>query len=60
MGDQMAFDYEAGTLLPLHAHARHQLLYAREGVMRVRTGAGIWVVPTNRTRTRQKNNEYNC
>lgn len=35
-------------VLPEHAHAWHQLLYASEGVMRVRTSGGIWVVPPGR------------
>jgi AraC-like DNA-binding protein len=31
-----------------HAHDWHQLIYAREGVMWVRTAQGEWVVPPNR------------
>lgn len=44
----MEVDYPGGTSTGLHAHPRAQLLHAIEGVMIVRSTAGIWVVPPNR------------
>lgn len=44
----LTHDYPAGQVIPLHFHDRDQLVYASEGVMTVRTGAGTWVVPTQR------------
>ena len=41
-------DYPAGHLIAEHFHDRDQLVYASRGVMTVRTGAGSWVVPTDR------------
>ena len=35
-------------VIPPHAHDWHQLIYASEGVMWVRTAEGDWVVPPNR------------
>ena len=35
--------------MPSHFHDRDQLVYASRGVMTVRTSAGTWVVPTQRT-----------
>lgn len=43
-----AHDYLAGEVIPPHRHGRAQLLFAASGVMRVRTGHGLWVVPPNR------------
>ena len=40
--------YSAGHLVPAHAHAWPQLLYASSGVMRVETGTGSWIVPPQR------------
>jgi len=40
--------YAAGHVVPAHAHAWPQLLYAASGVMRVETGAGSWIVPPQR------------
>lgn len=44
----MEIDYPDGSSTGRHAHPRAQLLYAIEGVMIVRSAAGIWVVPPNR------------
>jgi len=41
----MAKEFPPGHLIPLHQHARSQLLYASSGVMTVTTNKGIWVVP---------------
>jgi AraC-like DNA-binding protein len=41
----MAKEFPSGHLIPLHQHARAQLLYASSGVMSVKTDKGIWVVP---------------
>ena len=40
--------YSAGHLVPAHAHAWPQLLYASSGVMRVETSTGSWIVPPQR------------
>ena len=44
----LAKDYPNGHVIPLHRHARAQLLYASSGVMTVTTEIGIWVVPPMR------------
>jgi AraC-like DNA-binding protein len=44
----LTHDYQAGHVIPLHFHDRDQLVYASCGVMTVRTGNGMWVVPTHR------------
>ncbi len=44
-----AVRHSSGYVIPLHAHDWHQLIYASEGVMWVRTAQGDWVVPPNRT-----------
>jgi AraC-like DNA-binding protein len=44
----MEIDYPSGASTGVHAHPRGQLLYAIEGVMIVRSAAGIWVIPPNR------------
>ena len=36
-----------GWVIPLHHHARDQLLFARQGIMRLRTDHCAWVVPRN-------------
>lgn len=38
----------AGHSIAAHAHDWAQVVYAIEGVMRVRAGAGTWVVPSHR------------
>src|SRR5258705_3550936 len=40
--------YSAGHVVPAHAHAWPQLLYASSGVMRVETSTGSWIVPPQR------------
>lgn len=44
----LALDLAAGTVLEPHAHAWHQLVFARAGVLEVTTEAGSWVVPPQR------------
>lgn len=43
-----ATDYAAGTEIENHFHDAHQMVHAISGVMRVRTGNRIWVVPPGR------------
>lgn len=38
-----------GETIEAHSHPWVQLLYASEGVMRVRTEHGVWIVPPRRT-----------
>jgi AraC-like DNA-binding protein len=40
--------HHGGYVIRPHAHDWHQLIYASEGVMWVRTAGGDWVVPPNR------------
>ena len=44
----LAFDFAQGHVIPEHSHPEDQLVYACQGVMTVRTGAGTWVVPARR------------
>lgn len=44
----LAYEYESGHAIVPHTHDWHQLVYATEGVMTVRTQDGTWVVPANR------------
>lgn len=41
-------EYGAGRTIPMHFHDRDQLVYASRGVMTVRAGDELWVVPTHR------------
>ncbi len=41
----VSFDFKSGSALPEHLHPEHQLVFASTGVMTIRTGQGIWVVP---------------
>lgn len=41
----LATDHPLGALLPPHSHEEAQLVYARQGVMRVSVAAGLWVLP---------------
>jgi len=43
-----ATDYPAGWFIEPHAHSRHQLIYAVQGVMVVQADAGRWAVPPTR------------
>ncbi|SMC74900.1 AraC-type DNA-binding protein [Desulfocicer vacuolatum DSM 3385] len=43
-----AFYYPNGLNYPFHHHIPIQFLYASQGVVKVTTEAGIWVVPNNR------------
>lgn len=43
-----ATDYPAGWVIPPHAHGKHQLLHALQGVMVVHADAGQWTVPPSR------------
>ncbi len=38
-------DFVDGHVIPEHFHPEDQLIFASKGVMTVRTGQGIWVVP---------------
>lgn len=40
--------YAPGSKIPTHVHSRAQLVFAEEGVMRVNTVSGSWVVPPQR------------
>lgn len=40
-----AVDYPHRDVVPLHVHRQAQLLYAAQGVIRVRTPGAVWVVP---------------
>ncbi len=44
----IAEDYPAGSEIPRHHHTRAQLIHSVNGVMRVTTDQGIWVVPPGR------------
>lgn len=44
----LAMDLPAGFRIDEHAHAWPQLVYASSGVLAVRTGSGVWVVPSRR------------
>lgn len=44
----LAFDFKHGETIQEHLHPEDQVVYATRGVMTVRTGAGIWVVPAQR------------
>ena len=44
----MPKDFPAGAVVAPHCHERAQLLYAADGVMRVATSAGTWIVPPQR------------
>ncbi|HXP76390.1 MAG TPA: helix-turn-helix transcriptional regulator [Stellaceae bacterium] len=41
----MAKDFPSGFVIPPHSHPRAQLIYAADGVMRVISPLGAWVVP---------------
>src|SRR5712692_10455207 len=41
----LAYDFTDGHVIPEHSHPEDQLVFASQGVMTVRTKAGIWVVP---------------
>src|SRR5262245_26496440 len=41
-------DCAADARIERHAHRKHQLIYAVQGVMVVQTDAGLWVVPPTR------------
>ena len=44
----LSFEFESRHLIPAHSHSWHQLVYATQGVMTVRTPEGAWVVPAHR------------
>jgi len=44
----MAKDFPSGFAIERHSHPRAQLIYAAEGVMRVTTPSGAWIVPPYR------------
>src|SRR5260370_39266728 len=41
-------EYSDGYVIKTHSHPWHQLVYASQGVMTVRTPEGAWVVPIHR------------
>ncbi len=41
-------DYAHGHVIATQQHLRGQLLYAVEGIMRVRTPGGMWIIPPRR------------
>lgn len=43
-----AFFYSDGLAYPFHKHTPIQFMYASEGVMKVTTEQGVWVVPNHR------------
>ena len=43
-----AFGHTVGYTIPPHSHDWSQLIYASAGVMTVRAGCGVWVVPPER------------
>src|SRR5262249_24933645 len=44
----MAKDFPSGFAIERHSHPRAQLIYAAQGVMRVTTPSGAWLVPPYR------------
>lgn len=40
-----AASYQTGDFVGMHQHPRAQLLYAVQGVMRVRTAGNVWTIP---------------
>ncbi|MGV7209770.1 AraC family transcriptional regulator [Oxalobacteraceae bacterium A2-2] len=44
----MPREYEHGAEIARHSHERAQLIYAAEGVIRVRTEFGMWLLPPRR------------
>lgn len=44
----LALNLPAGFRIDEHSHAWPQLVYASSGVLTVRTGSGVWVVPSRR------------
>ena len=47
-GSSVRSDYPADTLLDTHSHRRAQFLYAPEGLMKVETEDGQWLVTLQR------------
>lgn len=43
-----AADYPSGWCIEPHAHNKHQLIYAVQGVMLIQSEVGYWVVPPTR------------
>lgn len=44
----LAKDYPDGFIVTPHSHRRAQLMYARAGIMEVRTDTSFWVIPPQR------------
>lgn len=44
----LSHEFPSRHVIPTHSHRWHQLVYASQGVMTVRTPAGSWVVPAHR------------
>lgn len=43
-----ATEYAADKIIPAHHHRRAQLIYAATGVLTVRSGDSVWIVPPSR------------
>jgi AraC-like DNA-binding protein/quercetin dioxygenase-like cupin family protein len=41
----LAYDYPSGYLVSEHAHGSDQLIYATRGLMEVRSGQSMWLIP---------------
>lgn len=41
----LAYEYPQGYEVAEHSHGSHQLLYARQGLMRVSSGRSLWFIP---------------
>jgi AraC-like DNA-binding protein len=44
----LSHEFESRYRIPPHSHGWHQLVYATQGVMTVRTPEGAWIVPAHR------------
>jgi AraC-like DNA-binding protein/quercetin dioxygenase-like cupin family protein len=44
----LSYEFASKHVIPRHEHSWHQLVYATQGVMTVRTPEGAWVVPAHR------------
>jgi AraC-like DNA-binding protein len=54
----LATEYTRGTRIEPHAHASHQVVHARAGIMRVFSTGGAWVVPPGRALWVPANTEH--
>ena len=54
----LATEYSKGTWIEPHIHAAHQIVHARDGIMRVFSTGGVWVVPPGRALWVPANTEH--